>query len=91
MKRPGPWIVAAFAAAFSALLLYSTLGARKYRVEVCIEFEGRSACRIASAASGENALRTATDNACAFLAAGMSESRQCEITPPKKVRWLEGK
>ena len=35
--------------------------------------------------SEEEATRTATDNACGFLASGMTESIRCQNTPPAKV------
>jgi len=90
MKKPALWI-AVFVAAFVAMVVYSTMSGAKYRVEVCLEYNGRSACRTASAATSESALRTAQDNACAFIAAGMTDSIECGKTQPSKVTWLEGK
>ena len=91
MKKPGVWITLLFGLALIAVLLYSTMGLRKHRVEVCVEFRGRQSCRIASGATKEDALRTATDNACALISAGMTDSIACGNTPPYKVTWLEGK
>ncbi len=88
MKRATLWIVLA-AAAFLALLVYSTLGHRRYRVEVCMEFQGRRACRTAAGASEAEAVRAATSNACALIAAGMTDSMACERTPPASVKVLE--
>jgi hypothetical protein len=34
------------------------------------------------------AQRTATDNACAQLSSGVTESMQCTNTPPESVTWL---
>jgi hypothetical protein len=82
-------IAIVFGIVFLAVLLYSSLGLKKYRVEVCMEFEGRSACRTAGAATEEQALRTATDNACALIASGMTESVACTASRPKSVRRLE--
>jgi hypothetical protein len=90
-KKTGLWIVLAFAVAFAAIMYTSTRNLSSYRVEVCIEFDGRSACRTASAATREQAQRTATDNACAQLASGMSQSIQCTNTRPSKVTWLDTK
>jgi hypothetical protein len=74
---------------FMAAVVYGTLGLRKYRVEVCMTFQGQMNCRVAAAATKEQALRTATDNACALLASGMTASIQCSSTPPTSVRWLD--
>ena len=76
-----------FVAAVVILVVYSTLGAGRVRCEVCITYEGRNACRTASARTRELALRTATENACAQIASGVTESNQCENTPPDSVRW----
>ncbi|HTM48596.1 MAG TPA: hypothetical protein VL285_07950 [Bryobacteraceae bacterium] len=75
-------------------VVYTTMsaGATKYRVEVCMEFQGRSACRTASAATEQQALRTAHDNACALISSGVTDSMQCgNYTQPVSVKWLSGK
>lgn len=77
-----------FLVAVVGLVIYSTLGTNRYRCEVCITYVGRSACRTASAQTREQALRTATENACAQVASGVTESNQCENTRPDSVRWL---
>jgi hypothetical protein len=76
------------AAAFIALLAALTLGGRKVRVEVCMEFMGRQRCKIASGPDQQSAIRTATDNACADIASGMTESIQCTGSRPASVRVL---
>ena len=71
------------------VLLYSTMNLAKFRVEVCVTFNGRSDCRIASADTEEHALRTATSNACGLLASGVTDSLACEHSVPTSVRWLK--
>jgi hypothetical protein len=78
-----------FVVAVLVVLAYSSMNLKKHRVEVCMAYKGRTECRIASGTSQEFALRTATSNACALLAAGVTETRSCETTEPKSVRWLE--
>jgi hypothetical protein len=73
---------------FIGLLVYLTLGPKQHRVEVCVEFQGRTNCRIASGPSRESALRTATDNACATIASGMTETMSCGQKPPTSVKYL---
>jgi hypothetical protein len=90
-RKVGIWIVVAFAAVFGAIMYTSTRNLSAHRVEVCMEFNGRQACRTASAATREQARRTATDNACAHVASGMSDSIACTNTPPVKVTWLDAK
>jgi len=91
MKSKGALIVVAFAIAFLAIMYVSTRNLSSHRVEVCIEYQGRQACRTASASTREQAQRTATDNACALIASGMTDSIACTNTPPTKVTWLEAK
>ena len=74
--------------AFFGLLAYLTLGSKQHRVEVCVEFQGRTNCRVASGPSRESALRTATDNACATIASGMTEAMACGQKPPTSVKYL---
>ena len=73
-------------AAVLALIVYSTLGLGGYSCEVCMEYAGQSKCRTAAASSEEQARRAAIDNACAFLASGMTDSMACASRPPKSVR-----
>ena len=81
-----------FGAVVLAAILYTTLAGSnsKYRVEVCIAFQGRSECRTARAATHNEALRTATDNACSLMASGQSEFERCRNTPPTSEKWLSG-
>jgi len=69
-------------------LVWTTIGLAKYKVEVCIDFQGRSSCRTASGSSEEFALRAATTNACALIASGVTDSMACERIPPKSITWL---
>lgn len=89
-QKPGLWIALAVGG-FVAWLISSTMGQSKFRVEVCMEFQGRSSCRVAAGPNEEQALRTATENACALIASGMTDSMACDRTPPKSIRWLSGK
>lgn len=73
--------------AFFALMAYMTMGQRQYRVEVCMEFQGKQQCRTASGATKAGALRTATENACALIASGMTDSMDCQHRQPVKVEW----
>ena len=78
-----------FVVAILVVLVYSTMNLAKYRVEVCMSFNGHTDCRTAAGDSEEHALRSATTNACALLASGMTESMACEHANPSSVRWLK--
>lgn len=91
MKNKTVWIVLVFGLLFLIVMYTSTRNLSAHRVEVCMEFRGQSTCRAASAATLEAAKRTATDNACAFLASGMSDSIACTNTQPQSVKVLDAK
>ena len=77
------------AAAFIALLAYMTMGMKQHRAQVCVNFQGRVNCRIAAGPTREQAQRTATENACATITNGMTESMSCGQMPPTSVKWLD--
>ena len=89
MKPVFAAILFAVIAALLALIVYSSMELRQFTCEVCMEFQGRSNCATASGTSEEEAVRTATDTACATISAGMTESIQCSRTPPVSVTWQE--
>ncbi|HLH44211.1 MAG TPA: hypothetical protein VKV74_14580 [Bryobacteraceae bacterium] len=79
-----------FAALVLGYIVYSSLRLGKHKVEVCISFNGGSACSTAAGASEEFARRTATTNACAKLgASGVNETIACENTTPASVRAIQ--
>ena len=84
-------VIAATIVGLAALVVYSSMGLTAFRVEVCMAYEGRTACRTASGADKESALRTASDNACAQISSGMTDSMACGRSTPTSVKWLEGK
>lgn len=69
--------------------MYSTLHGPRYRVEVCMSFKGNSACKTVNAKSEQAALRSATENACADISSGVTDTVECQNTPPQSVHWLE--
>ncbi len=79
-------VAAAILAAITfAVMLYSIRGQLRVSCEACISFHGGTECRTALGASREEAVQTATDNACAFLAAGMTDSIRCSNAQPIRV------
>jgi hypothetical protein len=91
VKRTVIILAIAFAVAVLAVLIFTTMGTNKFRCEVCITFNGRTACRTAGASTEAQAVRTATENACAQIASGVTDSMACESTPPQSVIWVTHK
>ena len=81
-------VLAVAGLSFVVLVVYWSLHLGQVKVEVCLEFRGRSNCGTAAAPNEEEAIRTATDNACATIASGMTDSIACSRTPPTSVRRL---
>lgn len=82
------WIVVG-ALAFLGLLVWMTMGMRKARVKVCMDYQGRRSCATAAAENVEAARRTATQTACGTIAQGMTASMQCQAMTPVTVDILE--
>ncbi len=67
------------------LFVMSTRSLGKYSCEVCMTYAGGTQCRTAVGATEQETVRTATDNACQYLASGMTEGILCGRTPPQSV------
>ena len=86
MRKPSTRITLTLLAALTlALIIYSSFQESVVECEVCMVYGGSRQCRRASGATQDDAIRTATNNACVFLASGMSESIRCSNTPPVSV------
>jgi len=75
----------AFLLPIAAFVVWSSFQVSAVECEVCVRFEGRETCRAASAATRDEALRSATDNACALLTSGMTNSIRCQQAEPSKT------
>jgi hypothetical protein len=87
MKKP-VLIGILFAIFIVAFLIYTSFGNRRYRCEVCVSYQNHAACRKASGATQDGAQRSATDNACAQVASGMTATMVCTTSTPVSIRWL---
>jgi len=67
------------------LLVYSMLQQAKVSCEVCVAFHGNNKCRSAVGPTRDEAIKTATTNACGYLTSGMANSIACQNTPPLSV------
>jgi len=80
------WVITLLAIAVVILLfVMSTRSLGKVSCEVCMTYAGGTQCRTAVGATEQEAARTATDNACQYLASGMTEGILCGRTPPQSV------
>jgi hypothetical protein len=86
--KPAVWIAIVFVGLVLGAVVLSTPHTLPFRCRICISFNGRRDCRIGAAQTSMEAQRTAIMNACAQLSGGVTESNQCENTPPDSVEWL---
>ncbi len=84
----GIWVVL-FLAIFAGMIAYATLHGPRYRAEICVAFNGRTACKTVSAKSEQAAIRSGTDGGCADIASGVTETMKCEGAEPASVKWLQ--
>jgi hypothetical protein len=82
------WLAIVFCVLVVGFVVFSSVSGERFHCQVCMVFKDRRDCRTASARTRENALRTAISNACAQLSGGVTETNQCENTPPESVQWL---
>ena len=85
--KPATALAVVFVVLVLGYILYSSFSPQKYRVTVCMAFQGRRDCRTASAGSRDHALQTAITNACAQIAGSKSENNECERSAPESVNW----
>ena len=89
MKKKPVLIGVLFFLVILGVLIYSSMNLAQHRVEVCMTFNGRSACRTAAGATRENVFQTAVTNACADIAGGVTDSIACEEAQPAKLTKLK--
>ncbi len=88
MKKP---VLVAFiiVGVIIGIMAYSMMSLTGNRVEVCIQFNGRNMCKIARGATQEDAIRTATSNACGEIASGVTDTMACLRSEPTKLTPLQ--
>lgn len=84
--NPRKLLAALLVVGLVAFLAWSTLSAQRAQCEVCVEFRGGRNCATASAASPEEAVRSAQTTACGLLARGMDEGIACDRAQPAVAR-----
>jgi len=75
-----------FVALVGVLIWYSMAGVTEVTCEVCITFKEQTECRTGRGRTREDAMRTATESACAVMpTANMAERVLCSKTEPTSV------
>jgi len=79
------WVTLLALGVVIGLVVWSSFQLGGVRCEVCIDFEGRSACRAVDGVTEAEARAAAVTNACALLASGVTQTLACERTPPRSL------
>ena len=69
-----------------AVVVYSSFQVSEFECEVCMTFEGNQSCRRVNAKTELEALRGATDNACALIASGVTQTMRCTHSEPTTAK-----
>ena len=70
--------------AFIAAVVWSALGTSAVTCEICVEYKGRPACSIATAADPDQARAQAQSGACSQVTGGVTETLECAAILPTK-------
>jgi len=89
MKKKPVLLGILFVVIVLGVLIYSSMNLAQHRVEVCMNFNGRTSCRTAAGSTQDAALQTAISNACADIASGVTDTIACGNTQPAKETWLK--
>jgi hypothetical protein len=82
------WIISLGAVALLAILIFLSMRQTQQKYEVCMAFKGGSHCATAAGSTYEEAVRSAEDIDCQFLANGRDETMVCLAGTPTSVRSL---
>ena len=83
-RAPARWLVLLGFLSFMALVIWRSFQVAGYQCTICMAFADREVCRTVEAATAHDARMSAVNNACAFLASGVTDSMACERTQPAK-------
>ena len=72
--------------AFIGAVIWSAFSEGAVECEICVDYKGRSACSIATAADLEQAEVQAKSGACAQVTAGVTEVLECSGIVPSSRR-----
>lgn len=83
-RSPLAWIAVAGLFGFMAFVVWRTFHLQGVRCEVCITHNGLSQCRTVEGEHEKDVLMSATNNACAYLSSGVTDSMACMRATPTK-------
>lgn len=79
------WVTLVALVGFCGFVVWSSLGVGGVRCEVCMQFNGREACRAVDGNDEQEAHMAAVTNACALIASGVTDTVACQRQTPAKA------
>jgi hypothetical protein len=76
-----------FAVVALVIIVIVSVSNKSVRGEVCMEFNGRTACKTVSGDDKDHVIQTARTGACAEISGGVTDTIRCEHETPKSVTW----
>ena len=84
--RSSTLVIVAGTLGLVGFLVWSMMKQRQVSCDLCISYEGRSACRGAAAPKRAEAIQAATITACAAISAGVTDTVACQRSAPSQLR-----
>ena len=78
----GTILAIAFGLFILAIIVYQTMGLRQYECQVCMELDGRTACKTVKGQNQDQAMQGAKDNDCADIGGDRAQLFRCNQSPP---------
>ena len=82
------WIISIGSVVFLLVLIFLSMRQTQQKLEVCMAFKGGSHCATAAGSTYDEAVRSAEDIDCQFLANGRDETMVCLAGAPTSVRTI---
>ena len=90
MKKPVV-IGIVFGVTVLAVIVWSSFNMSQVKLRACMQYEGRTNCATASAATREFAMRAAISTACASIAGGVTGTIGCEGSKPVSIEEMNAR
>lgn len=71
------------------LMTYNVVTTQNIKCKVCVTYKGRQQCKEATGPAIKECAITAIDNACAFIASGMTEVMACTTEAQYDVKQID--
>jgi hypothetical protein len=83
------WIIGIGAVVFVGVLIFLSMRQTQQKYEVCLAFKGGSHCATSSGSTYDEAVRSAEDIDCQYLANGRDETMVCLTGTPTSVKTVQ--